>query len=139
MATSQNCRFTAALENAEHHPVGEQLVACISEELRVGGWTASEPELWRDSGWMITVSRDGSELEASFALINEGQALLQVAPRYEPGLIGRWLNKKASADANTVLAVSILVSEFLRQRGFGDQRWGWDGYPADDSPSRPVP
>jgi len=138
MPTSQNCRFQGVLEEAKPDgPPGEELAARLCEALRAHGWAVTEPELWRDSGWQISASREGIEVNATLASNDGGQSFLQIAPRYSPGVIERWLKKRPSATADSVLAVSRVASAFLKQAGFLHQRWQWDSYPSDAASSTP--
>src|SRR4051812_45915380 len=100
MPISQNARFSgkAAIDLEIEHPPG----ASIAKHLQIGltkrGWDVSEIENWRDSGWSIICCRATSKLKVVIAkMMSDHEWLLQIAPRYVPGLVGSFLKKHPSA------------------------------------------
>jgi hypothetical protein len=116
----------------------------IARLLHVGlgqrGYHVGEIENYRDSGWNLSCSMGEAKMEVALARFVDGsQWLLQIAPAYLPGIIGRLLGKKQSADPSNLFALAQDIHELLRTQGqFFAFEWYWDGYPEDDA-STPQP
>ena len=137
MASSQNCVVVASLPAADGPP-GQSPLQELASFLSADGWEVSEPDLWRDSGWIISVVRPDQRLEVSLATVGPSLVLLQIAPEFSPGPIGRLLRRTPSATLQDVEALAQAVHRFLRSVGHVKQRWCWDGFPADAS-ATPTP
>ena len=142
MPISQNVRFSgsAVADEEFDHPEGASIARLLQAGLSKRDWIAKPIDNWRDCGWEIDCDREEWELQvvvASVCLASEW--MTQVAARYHPGIIGRLLGKRPSADPKTILALARDVGIILSESGqFTDFKWCWDGYPKDFGAS-PIP
>jgi hypothetical protein len=133
MANSQNVRFSGqAPEDKEFdHPKGASIARLIRSQLKSMGWTTGDFDNWRDSGWSIPCSKDNACLDVVIAgLREETEWMLQIAPAYSPGLLGRLLGKKSSATPKDCFVLAKQVHEILKaEKQFSQFMWCWDDFP----------
>jgi hypothetical protein len=79
----------------------------------------------------LVASRGSEEVEVVVTPNEDGEVFLQIAPYRTPGFLGRLMKKEPSATRESVQAVAELAHHYLTAKGFGSQRWRWDGYPDD--------
>lgn len=140
MPISQNLRFRAAIPKDPEfeHPPGALLMRRLSTEL-AKGWVTEEMDNWRDSGWSMVCRRGTAALEVVFAQVADGEWLLQISPQRVPGLIGRWLGCKPSAEPANVHKLAQAIHHALSTLQYlGEPQWRWDGSP-DEAHSTPEP
>jgi len=143
MAISQNVRFLgeAAPDEEFQHPPGASIARLLKNGLSPRGWQTSEIENWRDSGWSLSFDGHRGNMELVVAQLTvKSEWLVQIAPTYVPGLLGRLLGRVPSATAADVLALAKGVYEILSaNEGFGSFKWYWDGYPEEgDAKAAPT-
>jgi hypothetical protein len=143
MPISQNVRFRgdATPDDEVDHPGGLSIAKLLRSGLSQCGWAVTDLDNWRDGGWSIICEMSGAKLDVVVAkLVGEPEWMLQIAPSYSPGVIGRLLLKKSdSASPVAILVLAKDVHKILaNQGGFTDFKWCWGGYPEEDT-STPTP
>ena len=140
MAISQNARFSgdAPPDDKFEHPPGASIARLLGNALIERGWKVSGIENWRDGGWSVLCCRLPWKLELVIAKMAVGvEWFLQIAPTYIPWLVGRLLNRPASATVDAIQVLAEDVFDILSRTGrFGDFMWRWDGPP---EPGRSTP
>lgn len=117
---------------------GHHIIDLISKSSIENHWQCSEPETWTD-GWTITCKHNNCSLDVKMCGIEDNSWVIQIAPTYMPGLIGKILKKTPSATPEQCLNYSKLVHQALvTENIFTDIKWCWDDFP-DDSNSFPEP
>lgn len=143
MPLSQNVGFVGpSPPDAEfEHPVGRPIILALSERLRAGGWSVSEPDNWRDSGWSIDCGKPAPNLQVCLAEVSDGQWLMQVAPLRVPGVLSKLFGRREpSATPAQVQELALAAHASLTGQGFSQIRWCWDGFPdGANSGSEPAP
>jgi hypothetical protein len=137
MYLSQAVRFCYEREtdNDSEHPPGESIARLLRSELSEKGWHASELDNWRDCGWVFVCGGKDAELELVLAKMAIGSDwMLQISPRYCPGLLGWILGKKPSAQPADVYAIARDLQGIISGLdGYRHIQWCWDGVPNDNN------
>lgn len=144
MARSQNVRFSG--KTAKDEQSEDRMTASIAQTLKAGlqdsGWTVSEPEDWRDGGWLLICWNLAAKLDIVFAKMAPGADwMLQIAPTYYPGFLSSLLGRTASASREDTFGLAKNVHSILvALEDLKDFRWCWDGLPTnEDSSPEPNP
>lgn len=142
MPLSQNVVFdgTPPSDAEFDHPPGCFIARLLRESLSSAGWRSAQIENWNDRGWRILCSLDTSSLQIGFMRLGNGQWMLQISPEDIPGLVGRLLGKRPSADPSQCQALAEAVhGELSSSDLFSGFAWCWDGYPGDqETTERPI-
>ncbi|WP_459558301.1 hypothetical protein [Lacunimicrobium album] len=137
MPTSLNLRFDASERrdvDSSEIP-GENLMQSLRAKITDDCTKTLEMDVWRDGGWFFHVEKEGAKLSVVLVPLGDGW-LLQIAPRWKPGLIGRLLGGKTSALHRDVYELACQVHTALKANpGFENPKWCWDGFPGDDAGS----
>lgn len=143
MPTSLNLRFAGDVgaDDEWPHPPGAAIARLFQAALAAREWTTEDFDNWRDVGWSVRCSRGTAVLEVAIAGLESGEWMLQVTPASTPGLLGRWMGKRASAPASDWLGLAVAIHAVLSEHppytGF---RWCWDGMPSEsNSTTEPRP
>jgi hypothetical protein len=147
MRVSQNLLFSgAAGEEDPNLPPGESIAQKIEAGLRELPWTIVEPaDLGDYSLWAIVCGRESAQIRITLAAPNHqvhDQWMLQIAPSYLPGLMGRLRHKTPSATPSDTYDLARAVHSILFAKGeFHSPKWCWDSFPGDvvSSPEPPGP
>ncbi len=134
MPISQNVRFSGeAPRDAEfEHPHGASIARQLEANLNRCGWSVAPFDNWRDVGWQLLCCKADTEIEITFSEFAEAQWMLQVAPTYMPGLWGRLLRRRRSAEPRDCLNMAKDVHQLLiSSERYTDFKWCWDGFPND--------
>jgi hypothetical protein len=109
---------------------GHALALSLREELSARGWAVSEPDAWRGSGWYVECRSKQQELQVSLASAAGSEWMIQIAPLYIPGWLGRFRGKTESASPASCYALAQAVHAALASVGsYSSFRWCWDGDP----------
>ena len=141
MSTSLNVLFagTPPPDPEFEHPRGCSIARLLHERLQQSAWDPADFDNWRDCGWSIECTRDGSLVQISIADVPDVGWLLQVAPTSMPGLVGRLRKKVVSATPQQIFDLAITVHAILSSSElFSDFQWCWEGYPEDED-TTPIP
>jgi hypothetical protein len=141
MPISQNAQFTgeADKDREYEHPKGASIARAIKSILDKNKWMTKEIDNWRDCGWSIECSRANDRLEIAIADNTDNNWMLQIAPFYTPGLLGRLFGKTPSATSLSCYELSCLVDSAIRADSrYTNIKWRWDGFP-EESNSTPSP
>lgn len=131
MAVSQNVAFagTAPAHEDDSWAPGHGLMIELRDKLMASGWEVSEPDVWRGSGWSLTCRAGGEELSISLAAATPPEWMLQAAPAYVPGLVGKLRGKAPSASPESCYSLARAIDAALTAGGFTSLRWCWDDDP----------
>jgi hypothetical protein len=139
MATSENLRFFYELQpsQAVEHPPGASIANLLRNGLMERGWNVADLDNWRDCGWVFVCKKKHAELQLVLAqMANGSHWLLQVSPKYLPGIVGRLFAKRPSASTNEVYAAAIDVQETVsKMEDLSLLQWCWDDIPDDNNSS----
>jgi hypothetical protein len=120
-------------------PLGQETARQLAAGLGEAGWTTSDVDLWRDTGWSFTCVRGTEQLELGLAATLRDEWVAQIAPSFMPGWFGRvFRGKKPSASAQAMHALALDAHNALTAMGFSELRWSWDRPPAAEQPSQPA-
>ena len=141
MPISQNLRFNGVspTDNEFEHPIGADIIRKLQKNLKNNGWVVKPFENWRDCGWSLSCGQNNVKMEVNVSAIKETEWMLQVAPIYTPGLIGRLMKRKSSASECNILELAKNVHDFIRAENEYDKlMWCWDDFPEEsNSTSKP--
>ncbi|HET9955558.1 MAG TPA: hypothetical protein VFQ61_13685 [Polyangiaceae bacterium] len=122
---SQNLRVAGPADpgKGDAHPPGRGFATRLRAALCSGGIDATEPENWRDSGWLIQCTLDFLSVDVVVAWVgvsSDGEWFVQIYPA-----------KRPSPDATRAChAAAQCIHEALSAfGGFRDFRWETDGDP----------
>ena len=151
MLTSQNVRFfweakaNPDFERASQdleHPPGGFIASFLRERLLQLTWRVSDLDNWRDCGWVFFCCNDRAQLQLVLAqMAASWDWVLQICPKYVPGIIGRLFGKERSATPNDVYEIARSVHEIISMpETYDDIAWCWDSVPNDRNASKtPIP
>jgi hypothetical protein len=142
MPISQNLLFSGSPPADLEYPTppGASIARQLRTAIKDRGWTTTEIENWRGSGWFFGCQKAGSDLEISLVGFDKTTWMLQIAPRAIPGLISRLLGRSPSASPEECFALANIVHDTLAHTSaYADPLWEWDGPPTSVSGPRPLP
>jgi hypothetical protein len=131
---SQNAAFRGIAPPHEYDDwaPGHATIEELREQLVREGWGVSAVEAWRGSGWSLTCSSAGDDLEIYFAG-TPPEWVLQIAPTKIPSSRDRSKGKPASATPAACYALARAVhAALLAQQRWSDFHWCWDDDPSSD-------
>ncbi len=129
MTRSQNATFYGAeSDTVGEHIRGGSIVRFLATGLETEGWTIGASDCWRDAGYMLTIRRDSTNVQITAAPYHgtDDRWILQIAPSYVPGVLGRMLGRTSSSSPYGLHEVATQSKRVLADAGFCDFRWCWD-------------
>lgn len=144
MFRSQNATFYGQEpDSADDHLRGHTIASCLTADFERHGWDVGDTDVWRDSGHVFSMERDGVELEIIVAPFRAepDRWILQISPQRLPGMIRRFLfGATPSASPDDVFQCAVSCQRALTDHGFDRFWWCWDDL-ADSAhcESQPTP
>lgn len=136
MTISQNVRFSgfATPDDEFDHPAGASIARLLYAGLQDTKWTVSEFDNWRDCGWSLDCSDGSTRLFIAFSQMEAGEWMLQVAPKYNTGFLGKLLGGSVSAQPSETTELAKLIHTILQgSELFRNYMWTWDGFPEEEN------
>jgi hypothetical protein len=141
MTRSQNATFNGTESDTVAERIrGDSIVHCLASGFETIGWTIGASECWRDSGYVLTIHRDATNLQIITTPYHgtDDRWILQIAPSFVPGVLGRMLSRTSSASPEELYEVAVESKGFLADAGFYNFRWCWDDFAdSEDCPCDP--
>ncbi|MDC0936011.1 hypothetical protein OAS39_06970 [Pirellulales bacterium] len=112
----------------------------FAAKFRDSGWHVDEVDIWRDSGYFISMKRNGDELLIVVCQFHgrRDRWILQIAPLKLPGPLKRFFGAMRSASPDSVHQVATDCHRILNTHGFTEFQWCWDNL-ADNRDCSPNP
>jgi hypothetical protein len=135
MPKSLHLRFFCDLQpsNVTSHPAGESVANVLRKGLVQRGWSASDLDNWRDSGWVFICMKNRAALQLVLAeMATKSEWLVQISPNYIPGLVGWIFGWKSSGSPKDIYLNARDLQETVATLGqFSRVLWCWDNIPDD--------
>ena len=131
MAYIQNLIFegTCPSDPEFDHIPGRAIAVLLIEELKIKGWQTAEAQGYA-YGWTIECVQGNAQMIVTFSSGNNQLWFLQIYEIYDPGFIGRLMNKKASANSADIFRLATAVHEIISVAGpYKNLKWSGRDFP----------
>ncbi|QDT04851.1 hypothetical protein K227x_32480 [Rubripirellula lacrimiformis] len=128
---SQNATFYGAEPESDgEHIRGVSISRFLAAGLSPQGWTIDAADCWRDAGFVLKIHRATTNMQIITTPYPDADNrwILQIAPSFVPGVLGRMLGRTISASPEELHEVATESKRYLTDAGFYNFRWCWDDF-----------